>query len=862
MQVITTHTGADFDALASLLVASYLYPDAHLFIPGSAERKVREYLNREGFPGKLAKFKDLRNESLKLLVVVDTRLKNRIGRVADLIRKTTEVHLYDHHPASSSDMKGKINIKKNYGATTTILIEKIKKEKIKMTPKQATLAALGIYEDTGCLTYPLTTPSDLKAAAYLLSRGADLRKISEYAKQRLNLQQLELLESMLEKRTFIDTASGRVFFIEAELDEYIENLAVVIHKAMDILRPTALFAFLKIKEKVLCIGRSQSSGIAVDKVLSAFGGGGHPTAASASSEMSVKKLKEKIMETILKKSEGEVEAPVVRHAAKVIPFESSADMARHTLTHLNLEYAPVGDVRGRLLGVVRKSELEKACRHGMGSHPVIEFTFGKVSSVSEDADYREKQEAVNSGEYSFAVLEKKGKITGILEKKNRFSTQGYTPEIRFIPEKAVKNLRAESARIIRKAAGIADDMNIKAFCVGGMVRDILMENPHKDVDIVVERKGIEFAGKLAAEYGKKPHVHKKFKTAVFKAENIEVDIATLRREYYEFPGALPSVEKGTLLQDLHRRDFSINAMAIQINPSDKFGKLIDYFGGLNDLKAKKIKILYPLSFVEDPTRIFRGVRFEKRFGFTFTRETLKQLKRTVDISENLNVSADRIREELIYIFSEKKPHEILKRLSEIPALSIIHKDLKITDENYLNIRNFMHLRDAMPREVSEEAQKFRNPLILMFLISSLKFEKMRRVVCEFNFKRKYLNSCLNIKNRVPQLIRILGEEVPPARVFKSLHFLDKISVFYALTAGDKTVRKKIVLYLTKLRHVTTEINGSRLREMGIKQGPIYSRILFTLKLARLNLKISTEKEEISFIKNRFSEFIDNTMKNQ
>jgi len=190
----------------------------------------------------------------------------------------------------------------------------------------------------------------------------------------------------------------------------------------------------------------------------------------------------------------------------------------------------------------------------------------------------------------------------------------------------LSRLPYEIRDLVHRASGLARETNLSAYIVGGLVRDLLLGFKNFDLDIVVERDGIRFAEKFAAILKARLIRHRRFGTATVICRcGLKVDIATARREYYPQAGGLPVVSPGTLEDDLLRRDFTINAMAISINRAD-FGRIIDLFDGRSDLRDKKIRILHDLSFIDDPTRILRAIRFEKRYSFSIEANTLRLLK--------------------------------------------------------------------------------------------------------------------------------------------------------------------------------------------------------------------------------------------
>jgi tRNA nucleotidyltransferase (CCA-adding enzyme) len=231
-------------------------------------------------------------------------------------------------------------------------------------------------------------------------------------------------------------------------------------------------------------------------------------------------------------------------------------------------------------------------------------------------------------------------------------------------------LPQEIKDLIYLASNIATENNMPVYLVGGFVRDLLLEVKNLDLDFVIEGDGIKFAEDLATILKARLIRHRRFGTATIVlnpvrvitsfsrlpivSRGVKIDIATARRETYPRPASLPLVTRGTLEDDLARRDFSVNAMAISITKKD-FGKLVDFFCGKDDLQHKKVRILHSLSFIDDPTRMLRAIRFEQRYNFKIEPHTLKLLKVAAAIKMLEKVQPQRLRDELILILKEAHP---------------------------------------------------------------------------------------------------------------------------------------------------------------------------------------------------------------
>src|SRR3989338_4893028 len=251
----------------------------------------------------------------------------------------------------------------------------------------------------------------------------------------------------------------------------------------------------------------------------------------------------------------------------------------------------------------------------------------------------------------------------------------------------LKKLPKEILDLLYLAEDIAFQNNMRAYLVGGFVRDLLLGVKNLDLDIAIEGDGIKFAEELSDRLNSKLIRHRRFGTATIASRhNLKIDIATARKEFYPKAAHLPVVSPGTLRDDLFRRDFTINAMSISIMKED-FGSLIDLFEGRADLKHKKIKILHSLSFIDDPTRILRAIRFEKRYNFRLEPQTLKLLKEAVHLKMLQQVQPQRIRDELVLLLKEGRALKQIMRLRQLGGFSFIHPRLILSKNNCLFLKN-------------------------------------------------------------------------------------------------------------------------------------------------------------------------------
>ena len=303
MKIITSHINADFDSLASMIAAKKLYPDALLVFPGSQERKVRDFI--EVFdPVKINRLKDIDPEKVDTLIIVDTKQRDRLAALAELLtNKSLTVHIYDHHPFEKDDIRGEVEKLEKVGATATLFVELLKGKKLHPTPMEATILALGIYEETGSLLFPSTTERDLLAVSYLLKRGANLNIVSSYIKTELNVEELDLLNELVKSSDEIVLSGIRIVIAKATREIYIGDAAHLAHRIMELEDIDAVILLLAMEGKILIIGRSRVPELDIGELLKEFGGGGHRSAASAtireeSLEVVAEKLVDKLSEYV------------------------------------------------------------------------------------------------------------------------------------------------------------------------------------------------------------------------------------------------------------------------------------------------------------------------------------------------------------------------------------------------------------------------------------------------------------------------------------------------------------------------------------------------------------------------------------
>jgi tRNA nucleotidyltransferase (CCA-adding enzyme) len=400
-------------------------------------------------------------------------------------------------------------------------------------------------------------------------------------------------------------------------------------------------------------------------------------------------------------------------------------------------------------------------------------------------------------------------------------------------------------------------MGFQAYVVGGFVRDLILRVPNQDIDLVIEGDGIKFAREFAKKFGARMRSHKKFKTAVvIFPDGFKVDVATARWEYYEYPAAMPTVALSSIKLDLYRRDFSINTLAVKLN-SGEFGTIIDFFGGQRDIKDRIIRVLHSLSFVEDPTRVFRAIRFEQRFKFRIGKHTLKLIKNAKALNLFSKISGKRLSTELRLMLSESDPRSAIERCAELDLLKVIHPAI-VFGPGIKKALSMTH--DVLTwYDLLYKPQRPKKWIVyLLSLTSNLNEtetrELMKRLSHTGSIKRLFIEELPFAKKAAQELEG--RPHMKPSEIYLVLKSipLELLLFIQANTKSDK-VKKAVSRFITEFRGKKPRVSGKDLEKMGFPQGPLYTTILNRLLEACLNGEVRKKKEEIELIKREFGDIL-------
>ncbi|MDZ4838064.1 MAG: CBS domain-containing protein [Candidatus Melainabacteria bacterium] len=878
MEIVVTHNNMDFDALAAQFGITRLHPSVKIVLGQPLQGNVRDFmaLYRSSLP--LIQVKYLDFEKVTRIFVVDCqhidRLDQSLKKFLSETKRPPEIIVFDHHdldPDGLSDIASPQSIIKPAGAATSLVVDELRKAKIKLTQFEATLLALGIYEDTGCLSFSGTTELDARCVAYLLKYGVDLEQVNTYIRPKLNEEQINLLEALVKNARVESFQGAKVVFASYKTENYIEGLANLTSKLLEIVACDAAFCAVFMRDRIHLVGRSDSQSVDVRSVVRKFGGDGHRGAGSAV----IKETEPYIVLREVEKMLAERIPPeptaaeiMISPVRTIRPVSSMEEASRMMLRYGQDGFVVVDE--GEVVGIISRRDIDQAMHHKLGHAPVQGFMSRPVISVKAESPLREIQRLmVNEDIGRVPVFSQDGELVGLItrhtllqmlygessvegdfvesEERQTFLPRAKEPIKQMQFNDKLDALESSVRWLCHEIGRVAATNNMVAYAVGGSVRDLILARANFDLDFVVEGSAIQLAEALEREYPSRLEVvakHERFQTATlsfYADRKREVDLSTARTEYYEYPAALPTVEPSKLEQDLFRRDFTINALAVCLNPG-RYGEMIDHFEGLVDLRKKIIRILHPFSFIEDPTRLVRAARFAARLGFHLENKTKERAKKAMAMGIFDELGGVRLRDELRMILESPSRTVALDLLAELGGcLRFLDTELEYSLRTKHVIRRAERLLERY--KVDENWIVYLGLLVATAPGHKLDAD-LDRLALSNDQKVKIIGG-INLSKQAMEEF----EGASRSKIFKTLKGQPNQSLAIAacLAAAGTNVRRMIKLYLEELADVSVRLNGRDLVDMGIAEGPQIGKVLDDLLYARLDGTIKSESEERQFV---------------
>ena len=869
-----THEQADFDAMAALLAAWLLDENAIPVMPRRTNRNVRAFLNLYGAELPFVDPRDLSGEFVEQVTLVDTQSLVTLKGITP----RTRVHVVDHHQLRP-DLPAEWTVSgERMGACTTLLVEVLHEHDGALEMIPATLLLLGIYEDTGSLTYVSTTPRDVRAAAHLLELGASLRIAGEFLNPPLSEEQRQVYERLIQTGETHLIHGQHVLVASTDARELNEEISSVAHKLRELIDPDALFLFIRTVEGLRLVARSSTDQVNVAEVAAHFGGGGHDRAAAA--------LVKEPYPFIVEEGQSPLSAAcqellrvlpqIVRPSISVGQIMSSDPLLLEPKTPVQKALAlmqrygyegfPVVD-HGQVIGLLTRRAVDRAIAHKLNLTASKLMEAGQVSiGPYESLDHLQRLMTTTGWGQVPVVDPSNEKIIGIVTRTDLLKTLAGGEEK--MPGRLNLANRLDSAlplgrlTLLKAVAAQANELHQAVYIVGGVVRDLILERPSQDFDMVVEGDAIALGKSLAAQFGGRVVAHARFGTAKWfisgqqdqLAKTLKIDgrlnpeelpdsldLISARTEFYEYPTALPTVERSSIKLDLHRRDFTINTMAIRLD-GRHYGDLYDYWGGLADLKRGLVRVLHSLSFVDDPTRMLRAVRFEQRFNFQIEERTLELLGDANALVPQ--VSGERLRHEVNLILAEPKALDMLARLATLGLLEAIHPGLRWDAQIAAQVEICLHTSPAPEWELPEKINHTAlvRALALIAWFAALAPEDAREAARLLNFSAVMREAIEAAQRLKPELNRLA--ESKPGLITTRLEAAPRLALYVLyLTSREDSERLMLERFISTWRKIMPTINGDDLRALGITPGPSYREILENLRQGWLDGEITSPEQE-------------------
>ena len=879
--IITSHSHADFDAIASMVAAQKLYPGATLIAPSmTIKTDSHPYLRNLFTNFSIQQPKDCDLSQVQKLIVTDTRRKGRLAHIHEVFNnKNLTIHLYDHHPDSSEDLLAAHKDVRQWGSTTAILVDLLQERDITISHHEATLFALGMYEDTGCFTFSSSTEHDFLSAAYVARFGIDFETLTALVKNDLTTLEIYFLNSLLNsQRTHI---INDIPITIAEItvgDEYINDFSSVVTRMMELeAEIRVVFVLAAMKNKIHIIARSNTDEVDVGKVCQLMGGGGHAMAASAScKDMTLTHVKSNLIALLSTtvKSKATV-ATYMTAPARTIKSDMPMEEAEKIMIRFGLKAAPIVDSdTHHCIGILSLETASKAITHKLGHLHAKEYMQRGFKTLAPESELSAAVDIILSQDQRLIPIVYNETVCGVLTRTDilrimvneslRIPEQPMNDKqnIRNVLPMLQSGLPMENLELLRDAGIIADECECQVYTVGGFVRDLLLKEHNLDIDLCVEGDTQGFVDALTLHLKGRARYHDRFKTATIYYQNSDkeerhLDVTSARMEYYDSPGALPSIEVSSIYMDLYRRDFTINAMAIHLNQKT-FGQLIDPFGGQRDIKQKNISILHSLSMVEDPTRILRAARFEQRYGFKINTATERLIKNALKLDFFGRLSGTRLFNEIDHIFNERSSEACIERLDGWGIWAIIHPKLALTPTK-------IQLLQALEEALSWYRLSYKLPqptpwvCYMLILCDNMKYEEISSALKRLTIADRVIKTFLRIRNIAHHAGMNLEKRHKEGETsLRSLYSclvhveLEGLLFLMARFQGEEIIHKDIALYISTLRDVNVDITGMDLIGLGYPQGRDIGNILHLMLLAKME-GIAPDKSSQLHLAQRFLE---------
>ncbi len=872
MLLILTHENGDFDAVASLFAAHLLYPEGVPILPRRVNRNVSQFLALYGGGFGFVRQEDWRRQRVDTVLLVDTQSITHVRGV----KQTVKVRVIDHHLPGELPADWQVRYAP-VGATVTMLVELLQESGVALAPQEATLLLLGIHEDTGSLTYDTSTARDAQAAAWLMGQGAQLGIVRRFLEIPLTEAQQALYQRLQAGTEWLMLEGQSVLLATADAPpDFEDEISSVVHRMRDALVPDGLFVLVGLSQHVQLVARSSNDQIDVAALAARFGGGGHSRASAAMlMGQDLAAARRQLLDALPEVVKPMVKvAEIMSHGLKTVRETELVEDVAVEMQRLGHEGYPVVGDDGRLVGLLTRRAVDRTLGHKLGTLTVRQIMrAGAVKVFLDDSIERVQERMMEEGWGQIPVVTRQApdELIGIVTRTdllNLLSQPPRTGRQQDMRRRMAETLPRALWEMVQRISQTAAEQGAPIYFVGGLVRDMLLAKTPTDIDIVVEGDAIALVEHLRSRFGGEAHTHARFGTAkwmigpdvwrvvapeaALHAAPESLDFVTARTEFYAHPTALPEVARSSIKLDLHRRDFTINTLAVRLD-GVHLGQLLDFYGGQRDLDQGVIRVLHSISFIDDPTRILRAVRLEQRLGFHIEQRTAELIADALPMLSR--ITGDRIRHELELALLEPEAAAILARLSELGVLAQLHPELGWSEAMAEALERIPAIWDEpiwRARRKPADAVVTRFMTWLLHVPAASQDAVMARLRV-----RQTTRADVVAARQLLAAARALPADAAPSQAAAAIRpYADRERVLVAVLAvlGDETPATAIVRrYQTTWSRVETALNGHDLIAMGLERGPLIGQVLDALLAARLDGQVASEADERALVREQLGD---------
>ena len=893
------HSTADFDSLGAAVGLTKLKKGAKLVLTGGAHPGVKEFLALHRNEFALIERRSVDPQKIRSLAIVDAQKRERLGTAAPWLDlpQLHSIEIYDHHIEADANIPATHIEIEPVGAASTIIVEKLQQQDIQITPWEATVMALGIHVDTGSLTFVSTTPRDARALAWLLEKSAIISSIAEYVEQGLSPQLQQLLTKGWEDMETTTVGGYTVARLFLETDAFVPGLSSLTERLLKLSRSDALIVANRYRRdkshdyRISLIGRSRIPETNLHQLFEPLGGGGHAQATSATlGDGDPRETLTQVIEGLIAQIPQPITAKdLMSSPVRTIRPQTTIGEAQRILLRYGHSGLSVVNENDKLVGVISRRNLDLAFHHGFSHAPVKGYMSQNLKTITPETSLPEIESLMVTYDIGRLPVLQGEQLIGIVTRtdvlrqrhqETRGNQEEELGETNLSPYCLTSNAEELIAphlwKFITQAAHEAQKRGWNLYLVGGAVRDLLLAKNDKplllqDIDMVVDgfdlkaedKAGVKLAKALQKIYPQsRLDVHGAFQTAALlwhkdpEFGSLWVDIATARTEFYPYPAANPEVEASSIRQDLYRRDFTINALALKLTPP-RVGEMLDFFGGVYDLRSQQMRVLHANSFIEDPTRIYRAVRFAVRLGFEIEPQTEQYIRYALESgvydrsqAENGKTPAlqTRLKAELKYLLQASYWKSGLELLASLGALKCLHPQLELELKLWWEVR----FLDRCLRIFDPQHTLIHWQMRLEVLIAYLPSSQRVKVATRLQMTADSITRLGELAQVQFTICEALPKCAKASEIYKLLHPYKLPTLVLLAVKVPRSLRRQIWHYLTKLSRMKAPLNGRDLTALGYKPGKEYKQILEALLVAKLDGIISDRSEAEAFVQNNFA----------